>query len=102
MASRSGNETLMETVERLRADALDLGRRSAGAASQASALKKQAEALDKELRDLLPKVTADRSPDAHEMASLHADASVDLMFVMSGGAAPASLRLQHAIEDAEE
>lgn len=102
MPSDSKEETLMEAVERLRAEALELGRQSARANAQSSSLKQKAEDLDKQLRDLLPKVTADKSDDADQLASLHADAGVDLMFVMSGGAAPASLHLQHALDDDED
>jgi hypothetical protein len=102
MPPGSENEMLIDKVERLRAEALELGRQSARANAQSSSLKQKAEDLDKQLRDLLPKVSADKSDDAERLASLHADAGVDLMFVMSGGAAPASLHLQHALDDDED
>jgi|tagenome__1003787_1003787.scaffolds.fasta_scaffold20846818_2 hypothetical protein len=85
-------------IDAIREEALEAGVAVAEAGGAADpARERRARELDERLEELWPAVDASPGEERRELVREWTDARMDLLFVLSGGTAPASLRLGHRL-----
>jgi hypothetical protein len=92
---------LLGRVEGLSREAYALARAKADGGAEQGDLRNQAEAIDRELDELVPTIQAATGDEVEAIRTVWTDARSDVMWVLSDGDLPTSLRLGAYLRDRE-
>lgn len=95
MDSKELNLTVLRTSN----EAFDLAKQFGSANADQGGLKKQAEALNQRLNELLPLVQSASASDQPTLNMAWSDARLDVGYILSDGKLPTSTRLYYYLED---